>query len=85
VICGGFGCFGIRCVLIEPGNVATGIKPIEGPAEYARLWEQWAGADTKMTGSSGPTGPEVVDLAIARAIEDPATPFHLPCTGRPGR
>ena len=73
--------FGIRCVLIEPGNIATGIKPIEshkGPADYAGLWEQWAGADTRMTGPSGGTGPEVVALAIARAIEDPATPLRVP-------
>src|SRR3984957_144681 len=73
--------FGIRCVLIEPGTIATGIKPIEphkGPADYAGLWEQWDGANTKMTGPSGRTGPEVVALAIASAIEDPATPFRVP-------
>ena len=73
--------FGIRCVLIEPGNTATGIEPIEphqGPADYAGLWEQSAGADTKMTGPSGSQGPEVVALAIASAIEDPATPFRVP-------
>ena len=73
--------FGIRCVLIEPGNIATGVKAIEphkGPDDYAGLWEQWAGADTKMTGTSGATGPEVVALAIARAIEDPATPLRVP-------
>ena len=73
--------FGIRCVLIEPGLIATGIKRIEphkGPDDYAGLWEQWAGADTKMTGPSGGTGPDVVALAIARAIEDPATPFRVP-------
>ena len=73
--------FGIRSVLIEPGNTATGIKPIEphqGPADYAGLWEQSAGANTKMTGPSGPQGPEVVALAIASAIEDPATPLRVP-------
>jgi len=72
--------FGIRSVLIEPGNTATGIKAIEphqGPTDYAGLWEQSAGADTKM-GPSGPQGPEVVALAIARAIEDPATPLRVP-------
>src|SRR6478672_12569248 len=72
--------FGIRSVLIEPGAIATGIKAIEphkGPAEYAGLWEQCAGADTKMTGPALP-GPEVVALAIAGAIEDPATPFRVP-------
>ena len=73
--------FGIRCVLIEPGNVAPGMKGSEthkGPADYAGLWEQWAGADTKMTGPSGRTKPEVVAFAIASAIEDPATPFRVP-------
>src|SRR4030095_2548221 len=75
------GHFGIRCVLIEPGNIATGIKASQthkGPADYAGLWEQWAGAHTKMTGPSGRTGPEVVASAIASAIEDPTTPFRVP-------
>src|SRR3954467_337716 len=73
--------FGIRSVLIEPGAIATGIQASQthkGPADYAGLWEQWAGAHTKMTGPSGPPGPEVVASAIARAIEDPATPFRVP-------
>ena len=72
--------FGIRSVLIEPGTIATGIKASQlhqGPAEYAGLWEQWAGAHTKTTGPSLP-GPEIVGLAIARAIEDPATPLRVP-------
>jgi NAD(P)-dependent dehydrogenase (short-subunit alcohol dehydrogenase family) len=75
------GHFGIRSVIIEPGNTATGIKAIEthqGPADYAGLWEQATGADTKMTGPSGSQGPEVVALAIAHAIEDPATPLRVP-------
>ena len=73
--------FGIRCVLIEPGNIATGIKASQthqGPADYVGLWEQWAGAHTKMIGPSGRPGPEVVASAIARAIEDPATPLRVP-------
>jgi NAD(P)-dependent dehydrogenase (short-subunit alcohol dehydrogenase family) len=72
--------FGIRSVLIEPGTIAgtKASEPHWGPAEYAGLWEQWAGADTKMTGPSGGTGPEVVALAIASAIEDPATPLRVP-------
>jgi NAD(P)-dependent dehydrogenase (short-subunit alcohol dehydrogenase family) len=73
--------FGIRCVIIEPGNTATGIKAIEphkGPADYAGLWEQWAGSHNRVMGPSGPPGPEAVALAIARAIEDPATPFRVP-------
>ncbi|KAA6458660.1 SDR family oxidoreductase [Acidobacteria bacterium AB60] len=73
--------FGIRCVLIEPGDIDTGIKAMEphkGPADYAGLWEQLAGADTRMSGPSGRTAPEVVGLAIARAIEEPATPLRVP-------
>ena len=73
--------FGIRCVLIELGLTASGIKASEthkGTADYAGLWEQCAGADTKMTGPSGPLGPEDVALAIASAIEDPATPLRVP-------
>ena len=74
--------FGIRSVLIEPGSIATDInaasEPHKGPADYAGLWEQWTGAHTKMTGPSGRLGPEVVALAIASAIEDPATPFRVP-------
>jgi NAD(P)-dependent dehydrogenase (short-subunit alcohol dehydrogenase family) len=73
--------FGIRSVLIEPGAIATGSPASElhkGPADYAGLWEQWAGAHSKMTGPSGRPGPEVVASAIASAIEDPATPFRVP-------
>ncbi len=73
--------FGIRSVIIEPGNIATGIRAMElhqGPADYAGLWEQCAGTDTKMTGPSGSPGPQVVALAIASAIEDPATPLRVP-------
>jgi len=73
--------FGIRSVLIEPGNIAPGMKasePHKGPADYAGLWEQWTGADTRMAGPSGRPGPEIVAFAIANAIEDPATPFRVP-------
>ena len=74
--------FGIRSVLIEPGYIASGTKERElhkGPDDYAGLWEQWAGAHTKMTGPpSGRSGAEVVALAIASAIEDPATPLRVP-------
>ena len=73
--------FGIRSVLIEPGFTGRGMKEsetYEGPADYAGLWEQWAGADTRMTGPSGPLGAEAVALAITGAIEDPATPLRVP-------
>ena len=73
--------FGIRCVLIEPGNTASGIKAIErheGPPDYAPLWDQWTGAHNKMAGPSGAQPLEAVASAIANAIEDPATPFRVP-------
>lgn len=73
--------FGIRSVLIEPGNIAPGMKasePHKGPADYAGLWEQWAGAHARMAGPSGRSGPEIVASAIVRAIEDPATPLRVP-------
>lgn len=88
--------FGIRSVLIEPGNIASVLKEKEpsesnepsaksesspvhiGPADYVGLWEQWSGADAKMTGPSGSPGPEAVALAIASAIEDPSTPLRVP-------
>src|SRR5262245_47476920 len=75
------GHFGIRCVLIEPGAIATGNHPShvhQGSPDYAGLWQQWAGAHSKMTGPSGRPGPEAVASAIARAIEDPATPLRVP-------
>ena len=72
--------FGMRSVLIEPGTLATDIQASEThkrPADYAGLWEQWSGANTKMTAPSL-TGAEVVALAIASAIEDPATRLRVP-------
>ena len=67
-------------MLIEPGLTATDIhsEPHKGSADYAGLWEQSAGANTKMAGPSAAQGPEVVASAIARAIEDPATPLRVP-------
>lgn len=72
--------FGIRSLLIEPGLTATDAhsEPHKGPPDYAGLWQQAAGADTKMSGPSGAQAPEVVASAIAHAIEDPATPLRVP-------
>jgi NAD(P)-dependent dehydrogenase (short-subunit alcohol dehydrogenase family) len=75
------GHFGIRSVIIQPGYIAPGMKPSErhaGPQDYPGLWEQWTGTDAKMTGPEGRPGPDLVGLAIARAIEDPATPLRVP-------
>jgi NAD(P)-dependent dehydrogenase (short-subunit alcohol dehydrogenase family) len=72
--------FGIRSVIIEPGDIAPmkASEPHRGPADYAGLWEQWAGAGARRTGPGGRPGPELVALAIAGAIEDPATPLRVP-------
>jgi NAD(P)-dependent dehydrogenase (short-subunit alcohol dehydrogenase family) len=73
--------FGIRVVIVQPGYIAPGMKSQprhDGPAEYASLWEQWAGTDAKVTGPSGRPGPELVGVAIADAIENPETPLRVP-------
>ncbi|MDQ1510239.1 MAG: hypothetical protein QOG50_2083 [Actinomycetota bacterium] len=73
--------FGIRVVIVQPGYIAPGMKASprhDGPAEYAGLWEQWTGTDAKVTGPTGRPGPELVGVAIADAIENPATPLRVP-------
>jgi NAD(P)-dependent dehydrogenase (short-subunit alcohol dehydrogenase family) len=73
--------FGLRVVIIQPGYIAPGMKASprhDGPSEYAGLWEQWTGTDAKMTGPEGRPGPELVGVAIADAIENPATPLRVP-------
>jgi NAD(P)-dependent dehydrogenase (short-subunit alcohol dehydrogenase family) len=73
--------FGIRVVIIQPGYIAPGMKRgtnHDGHADYAPLWEQWDGTDTKVTGPGGRPGPEIVATAIADAIEDPAPPLRIP-------
>jgi NAD(P)-dependent dehydrogenase (short-subunit alcohol dehydrogenase family) len=73
--------FGIRVVIIQPGYIAPGMKRgtnHDGPAAYAPLREQWDGTDAKLTGPDGRPGPEIVAMAIADAIEDPAPPLRIP-------
>ena len=73
--------FGIRVVIIQPGYIAPGMKAAprhDGPSAYAELWDQWTGTDAKVTGPSGRPGPELVGVAIADAIENPATPLRVP-------
>ena len=74
------GHFGIRVVIIEPGYIAPGMKPGEdhrGPAVYEELYAQWAGTVETVTGPAGRPGSEVVGLAVAEALEDPASPLRV--------
>jgi NAD(P)-dependent dehydrogenase (short-subunit alcohol dehydrogenase family) len=73
--------FGIRTVIIEPGYIAPGMKPVaplERNPAYAGLWDEWEGTDTKLNGPEGRPGPEIVARAIRLAIEDENTPLRVP-------
>ena len=78
------GHFGIRVAIIEPGYIAPGMKAagdlaeLAGDDAYRQLWDEWDGADGKLTGARGRPGPEVVAKAIRAAIEDPSTPLRVP-------
>ncbi|HWD54225.1 MAG TPA: SDR family oxidoreductase [Acidimicrobiales bacterium] len=75
------GHFGIRVVIIEPGYIAPGMKHDGedhlGPAAYAGLHAQWGGTVGTLVGPEGRPGPETVALAVAGAVEDPATPLRV--------
>jgi NAD(P)-dependent dehydrogenase (short-subunit alcohol dehydrogenase family) len=75
------GHFGIRVVIIEPGYIAPGMKHDDddhvGPAAYAQLRAQWSGTAETLNGPEGRPGPELVGLAVADALEDPATPLRV--------
>ena len=74
------GHFGIRVVIIEPGYIAPGMKHGEehpGPAVYADLHTQWSSTAATLTGPEGRPEPELVGVAVADALEDPATPLRV--------
>lgn len=74
------GHFGIRVVIIEPGYIAPGMKHDDdhpGPAIYADLHAQLSGTVATLTGPAGRPGPELVGLAVADALENPATPLRV--------
>jgi len=73
--------FGIRTVIVEPGYIAPGMKPVpamERNPAYADLWQEWEGTDTKLNGPGGRPGPEIVAHAVQRALEDDTTPLRVP-------
>ncbi len=74
------GHFGIRVVIIEPGYIAPGMKHEDdhpGPPVYADLHAQWGATVATLTGPEGRPGPELVGVAVADALEDPATPLRV--------
>lgn len=73
--------FGIRTVIIQPGYIAPGMKPLpvlEHNPAYQGLWDEWSGLDAKVTGPCGRPGPEIVGAAVLRALEDETTPLRVP-------
>ena len=75
------GHFGIRVVIVEPGYIAPGMKAsvrVPGGPDYALLWKEWEHTDRVVTGPAGRPGPEVVAVAVRRAVEDPDTPLRVP-------
>jgi NAD(P)-dependent dehydrogenase (short-subunit alcohol dehydrogenase family) len=74
------GHFGIRVVVVEPGYIAPGMKAghdHRGPEVYDELHSQWARTAETLTGPGGRPGPALVGEAVARAIEDPASPVRV--------
>jgi NAD(P)-dependent dehydrogenase (short-subunit alcohol dehydrogenase family) len=72
--------FGIRVVIIEPGYTAPGMKhgpSFDGHSDYDELRRQWDSNDNVLNPGGRP-GPETVAVAIANAIDDPATPLRVP-------
>jgi NAD(P)-dependent dehydrogenase (short-subunit alcohol dehydrogenase family) len=73
--------FGIRTVIIEPGYIAPGMKPMpkgERNPAFADLWQEWENTDSKLNGPDGRPGPEIVARAVQGAIEDETTPLRVP-------
>lgn len=73
--------FGIRTVLIEPGEISTAFQASilhcgEETPPYDELRSQWDAAFPELT-PGDPPGPEVVALAIADAIENPDSPRRI--------
>lgn len=77
------GHFGIRVVVIEPGNIATNFGDNvqrfgEDTAPYDELRRQWDAASEVLGGGGDAPGPELVATAIADAIEAADPPLRIP-------
>ncbi len=77
------GHFGIRVVIIEPGSIVTNFsanEPSIGDAvpPYDELRELWEGVQNVLLGGEAAPEGAAVAIAIADAIDDPATPLRVP-------
>ena len=77
------GHFGIRVVIIEPGNIATNFGDIvqrfgEDTAPWDELRAEWDTASEVLGGGGEVPGPDLVATAIADAIEADETPLRIP-------
>lgn len=77
------GHFGIRVVIIEPGNIATNFGDnVQRYGEDVGPWDElraeWDTAFDTLGGGEEPPGPELVATAIADAIEADDPPLRIP-------
>ena len=77
------GHFGIRVVIIEPGNIATNFGDNvqrfgEDTAPWDELRAEWDTASEVLGGGGEVPGPDLVATAIADAIEADETPLRIP-------
>lgn len=77
------GHFGVRVVIVEPGNIATSFGDNvqrfgEDTAPYDELRRQWDAASEVLGGGGEAPGPELVASAIADAVEAADPPLRIP-------
>lgn len=75
--------FGIRVVCLEPGNFATEVRANAYTRELAdsdpyRADEAWMQEFMRKMSGEGAGDPRVVAAAVLAAVDDPATPLHVP-------
>ena len=77
------GHFGVRVVVIEPGNIETQfganlVDHRDEPGPYRELARIWNGAQDKLGGGEAVPGPELVASVIADALESDRAQLRWP-------
>ena len=77
------GHFGVRVVVIEPGNIETQfganlVDHRDEPGPYRELARLWDGAQDKLSGGEAVPGPELVASVIADALESDRAQLRWP-------